>query len=1653
MASLQRAGFSLIAFLLLAAVLIALPAAGEAQVKVMKAAQPLGPLPPPPPGADGQFTEAITLPSDRTIKKRLQMAEEDSIKSKAWSEAVRLLQSILDNANDVFVQVKRPLKYNPDKVRWVSAKTEANRLIGTMPQEGLETYEVEYGGRARSLLAEAKKKADAHLLAEVAQRYFHTRAGAEATDLLGSYSLDRGQPMEAALRYRRLFQRTNPEDLAPITLFKAALAFHRAGDSAYAAEAAQAWKILADKVGRDGLTLGDDTLSLTDLRRELDRFGRSIAYTPFNWPLDRGNASRSAKAQGSAPFLESKWHRSMLDENLPEEEEKEGVLSDEARQVIRTTFAQQHYHPELMLPAFHPIATAGKIIYRSYRGVHAIDARTGRLEWSSSFMGGSLNDLLKQDRKQEVQSWLQTYTHTSWQNIIFENSMVGTLSTDNVYVYAVDDLAVPPHPSTIAGPGMGWGGGPQLSGALADLAGHSRLAAFHLESGLLKWEHPDSKKENDETEKELAGSFYLGPPLPLGGKLYVLTEKNSELRLVCLDPAAEGRLVWAQTLATARNRLLLDVSRRVHAANLAYSEGILVCPTNAGAVLGIDLLTRSLVWAFPYRDKGSEQPEEQPQGNFMARRRMMMMGQDPNANLGNLSSEWKMSAPVIQDGKVVFTAPDGNAIHCLNLQDGDAIWQADRHDDVYLAGVYDGTVVLVGKNFTRGLRLDSGKEIWKVEAGVPSGQGVASGAYYYLPLKKGEVAKIDLARGKLMASSPSPKNETPGNLIFYEGDVISQTESRVTCYPQVEYKEAQITALLQKNPRDPDALKSRGELRLYKGDLGGAVADLHEAEKNHPADSIRPQIRSKLYETLTEWLQHDFNAAETYLPEYKQMCEVAIPDGASSSERQKLAEEQRRRQASYLAIVALGRERQGRLVDAFLAYLDFGALAQSKELVSIFNEPGTVQPSVWAQGHIAAMVARATPEQRKPLDEEIGRRWQAVQASKDPEALRKFVDAFGTLFAAGREARLLLGERFLTAGNFIEAEQQFQQLRAQTDDVRIAARATEALARLMTQKGLLEDAAHYYHLLVRNFAHVLIRDGKTGADFVNDLTTDKRFLPYLDESISPFLGLTPKVTVLPGRPSLALQQTFSYEPHGDLLPFYQHYRLAWSPQHTNNLTSYQFKLLDRDSNEPLWTVSSAASRATYNPYIAGNAPFPFFARGHLVILYLGHTVCALDLVDRKKLWEYDLVPAERLSMEQPYSTPQLTFDKEGVLHLMNQQNKLEMLGQIGPVTSSYVCLRLPDKLTALDPVTGTALWTKTDISSRARVFGDEQFVYLVDVGNNRRASSSRALRGRDGNAVDIPDFAAAYQHHQRILDGRLLVSENDSSGRLVVRLYDIQSGKDLWKQLLPAGAIVLRAEEPELTAFVDPDGKLTVFDLNSLQQIFAAQVKPEHLKDVKDGLLLRDARQYYALFNRKNDGNANIQGPWANVFGLRTEPVNGWVYAFERPSGKLGWRADVPHQLVLLEQFQELPMVLFTASYNRAVRGMGMAGGGGNFGQPPGNFTPATATIIFDKRTGKRIDPEELAQYANRPRSQFHELRFDRRAGTVDLIATEMVLRHSVGESTGRQEVAAPNSSINPYGISGVEAVDRANLLNLRRAIPPLPEPPPPEPPPLKKRR
>ncbi|HLJ93661.1 MAG TPA: PQQ-binding-like beta-propeller repeat protein [Gemmataceae bacterium] len=1621
--------------------------------------QPAAPSAAPEP--DREFTDAITLPTDRQVKKQLEAASEDYIQNEAWSEAARLLQRILDSKEDIFVQVSRRGASNQGKVRWVSAKSYANELLGTMPKDGLPFYELQYGSTAKKLLNEAIAKSDPQILADVAQRYFHTEAGALATDLLGTYHLDRGQALMAALCYERLLEREGADQLSPLMLFKAALAFHQVGDKAYAAIADRTWKRLAAKIGRDGLMVGDLRVSLDQLRKELDRAAAAQAESAQQglkyWAVFRGNASRSARGRGSDPFLESKWQMSMLADKL----------NSRAKEWVEKARQHQQFRPEPMLPAFFPVAAGGKLIYRSYAGIHAVDIKTGELLWDSIPLAGSLDALAELAKHSEVATWFNQYLAGTYQNILFENSTVGTLSTDGSRVYAVDDLAIPPYPGYQTFPAIGPGGAVQMSGPLHALAQRSRLIAFDLDSGKLVWEHGDPgppEKPMDKTE--LADSYFLGPPLPLGGKLYVLTEKNAELRLVCLD-AASGEPAWMQTLATVRDRLLQDVSRRVQAVHLAYGEGIMVCPTNAGAILGIDLLSRSLVWAFPYREKT---PESSPPrfGPGMQRGRLPpgaapVIGVDIYGNLQKLSGDWKMSAPIIQDGKVVFTAPDGGAIHCLNLRDGTPLWQAERRDDLYLAGVFGGKVVLVGKSTCRALRLADGRQqLWQVETGLPSGQGVASGPFYYLPLKKGEVCKIDLEQGIVVAHSPSPKNDMPGNLVFFDGDVVSQTETAVTAYPQVDAKVAEIDARLGKDPKDPVALTERGELRLYQGKLTDAVADLRTALTHSPPTNILPKAKNKLYLTLTELLRQDFHSAEPYLKEYQELCQIPVPDGATAEERQKCEQEQRRRQAGFLCLLADGREKQGRLMDAFQAYLDFGALAEAKELVTVINEPAVkAQPDVWAQGRIAALVAKASPEQRKALEKQIAARWETVEGTKNLDAMRRFVKAFGSLFRVGRQARLLFAERLLDENLFIEAEMHLLQLYRQKEDTPIAAQAVEALARLMARKGLMDDAAYYYRILGTDFANVVIRDGKTGVDLFRELATDKRFLPYLEGVDSPLTSGNLEVMQIRGS-NFPGSELYPYEPKGEMLPFLHHQRLVWTrgpnPQ-GQNLNVFQLKVLDKDSNEERWTLTAPATRVTYNDYtvamnmnngmvmrrgnvappVVNPTPFPYYTKGHLAVLYLGQMIYGVDLVDLRKLWEVDLLDLSQLGLspQQPWSNVQhlLTLDAEAGLRLHNAQGITEPLGQIGPVTASYVCLRTQTGLVAVDPIDGSVLWTKTDVSPHTYIFGDDEYVYLIDVRDNKAVGTGRALRGRDGASVAVPDFAIPFQHRQRIVDGRLLVLERDSpvaarsgehapTGGGVLHLYDVHTGQDLWKKELPPDAVFLRSEDPELAGVVDPDGTITVADLRIPKEVFHAAIPPADMAKVNAGLLLQDSKQFYVILNRPAEANPDLQGPFSNVNILRSAPVNGTIHAFDRQSGERNWYKRMPNQMLLLERFSDLPMMLFTAKFIKMVNGGGYT-------------TTVAATVSINKRTGKLLLPEEAYQSAH-SQGQYFALAINRRAGTYDLIAPNMMLRHFVADA-GFKSGALKERGIPKPARDGIPAARESGPL----ILPPNPVAPP----------
>src|SRR5262249_49266083 len=132
------------------------------------------------------------------------------------------------------------------------------------------------------------------------------------TELLGTHGLDRGDILMASLYYQRLLERQPADQVAPLTLFKAALAFRLSGDPAFAKTQETVWKQLAAKVSRDGLRVEDDNVGWARPGKDLNGARVAPAADVSDWLVSRGNASRSARGRGGAPFLDKKWETSLL---------------------------------------------------------------------------------------------------------------------------------------------------------------------------------------------------------------------------------------------------------------------------------------------------------------------------------------------------------------------------------------------------------------------------------------------------------------------------------------------------------------------------------------------------------------------------------------------------------------------------------------------------------------------------------------------------------------------------------------------------------------------------------------------------------------------------------------------------------------------------------------------------------------------------------------------------------------------------------------------------------------------------------------------------------------------------------------------------------------------------------------------------------------------------------------------------------------------------------------------------------------------------------------------------------------------------------------------------------------------------------------------
>ncbi|HVL15865.1 MAG TPA: PQQ-binding-like beta-propeller repeat protein [Gemmata sp.] len=1621
---------------------------GDATGQVV--AQPAQPLPPgigQPPGKKGKDKKddknerppeeeniPFSFPYDRDAKKQLKAARDYlEFKLVPYNTVCPLLQSILEAKSDSFFNTTQVVG-GESRVHRISVKTEANRIIAAFQKDGLEFYQQAYGQLASAMLDDAiKANYDLPTLADLSQRYFHTKAGAEATILLGTLYLERGNYLEAAFAFERILNRVGSEPLlTPRTLFKACVAFKRSGDPKHAALLSKTLDSLRKATDRDGLVIGRKTYTFDQLKAEIDRNLELLRATSTvgEWAMQRGNPARSGTIDGGPPFLDPVFRATMFYSMKPEDEEGHNWIRTELdRQFARDSRAQRTVG--VPLPGFFPVTTPDLVIFRNYIGVSAVATRdhaaggkvvrAGDVRWvSKTSFGthqlvttGESDDI---DMKKNAQDWWGTYSQTGVSSVLFEHPLNGTLAHDGANVYFIDDVAIPPPPA-FTDPNMGgFNPAPQVrqNGELAAAVRAGRLAALDIKTGLLRWELGRVRLEpfrNDPklppppelpaflTEEEADVStdafqlcldaIFLSTPLPLNGKLYVLVEQAGVLRLLCLDPKnlvpvpgfrhmKVPTLVWSQKLGRPNNPLPQDSIRRFQGCTLAASEGIIVCPTNSGAVVAVDIMSRSLLWAHAYRFVNPNEPRQPVQINPQT-------GQ-PIPQMQLPVDRWRGSTPIITGGRVVVTAYDSNRLECLDLRTGKVQWWVPRDgNDLYVGGVVNDRVIVVGRNQVRGFQLTGEGDDQKpkpafepvtLPGATPTGHGVGGKGVFYIPVRQdnagkdavpaAEVWAVNVETGQVVSKTGARKRDDNGvlarygigNLVFQDGQVYAQSAWELACYPQLEQKRAEMDRLLTANPNDPLGLLSRGELLLDEGKLAAAIADFKAAQKNKLPPEKEPLVREKLYVAYTEVIRNDFAAGEPFLEEYDALCVVPVAGDLDPTEKRAREEETERRKRLYLYLLAKGREGQGRLGEAFDHYLALARLGEGKALLDMPDEPNVrMRPDVWARGRIEGMIRRATDAAaRKSLEDRVGKEWEDVRKANDLPRLRDFVSVFGPYFATGAEAQFLLADRLLETNNEAdarEAQTHLGELRATADDPKVRARATEALARLMVKNLLMEDAVGLYLQLGKEFADVVVRDGKTGSEFMRTLLTDKRLFPYLEPSRYPMPTRVKAERKDPIQSAMNNAQ-FEVQPGGDLFPMYRRWRFVFDQFVSQNGT-WTLRAFDPSTGAEVRRFSGLQPPQFQN-YNPGSMPFSKFVQGNgqLLVVQLGAWVYCFDLAEKKERWQKNLLGDPIPGQAQPMLTQEPGADGEVVIR--SSDGFMLTLGKSAVLQAGYCALLTRDGLEVVEPLSRRVLWTRRGVPDRAQLHGDGRYLLIIESGSDKRPDKTTLLRATDGMVVEgSPDSGRVLRGARSFtISGRTaLLSEGTGDQPRVLRMYDLATGKDLWRREYDAKAIPIRAITGDWAGFVKADGSAEVLDAKTGKVVATLKIDAKNLEtDLKpctEAQVIADADRFYLFLDRDPSAGSTNDTQRVPIYNntLRTHKVNGPLYAFDRASGKRLWyygNGLFENQLLILEQFNDVPVIMAASPVMRRNKQ-----GGARYDCPVVVIEKARGRLLYDR--------------------------------------------------------------------------------------------------------
>jgi outer membrane protein assembly factor BamB len=441
--------------------------------------------------------------------------------------------------------------------------------------------------------------------------------------------------------------------------------------------------------------------------------------------------------------------------------------------------------------------------------------------------------------------------------------------------------------------------------------------------------------------------------------------------------------------------------RRISGLSPAFADGILVCPTGAGAVVGVDLARRVLLWGYEYAGGLGSTIDVNNPGFFFGNSSLAM----------NNQPRWLDAVPHIADGAVFLTPMDSDEVHCLDLMTGNVRWKHPREALLYLAAVHGGKAVFAGRNSLLALDAHTGETVWEQPLGeMPAGRGVQSGDLYHMPLLSGEVATIRLSNHQELARSPVGSGLVPGNLIAVQGRLLSlSTDAIVGFERSTERDDTRRDAAALDRPAASDELALQGMRALHRGDVENGLSLLRRAATEGDSSEAK---RSYVH-VLLGGLRADFAAYRKYEQDLRQI--IDDPN----------------QKATFYRLLADGLNAAGDAPGAYEALLDLAASDVAGPEHVFAGSDRLVRSDRLDRARLEKMLEDASNSDRATMQAHARSAVQHAVESRDAECLERLVAILET--AEPRTAALeTLESIYNESGEFRKLERVRMELGAPT---------------------------------------------------------------------------------------------------------------------------------------------------------------------------------------------------------------------------------------------------------------------------------------------------------------------------------------------------------------------------------------------------------------------------------------------------------------------------------------------------------------------------------------------------------------------------------------------------------------------------------------------